>query len=657
MLNKLIHAGLAAGIVALTAGSAGLAAEPTAGPAQAQPPAWYKHGAIVYRLHTPDAPNILPQIEESVGMMSNLLDGIPQIPILAGILGHDHLGECNWDGAWPYWNRVTFRANHSWKDLHDFMKRVKDNHNVYISFHVNLTDVNVGLKDYPETREFFQKLVKAKAIYRRDLNPETNRRDKEPPYVPTEIPAGGGPRDIFALVNYKNFWDSGLAREMIDEFYDKVPYAPPLLYLDVLNEGGGNFATGFPDGPLGGSRQTQVEGIQAIADYLRGKGTDLATEGNRPFLGKNAQGLPRASYVWKHGDGFSADDYSVISGGLPNQFVEQTFGSAGAFAAMASAEELKLVRNHYAALLAGEETVKELDAGWAWYHPPTHVGDKAVKKLPGWANLVNNFYLISIQELYHVGKGNIRVSASSGGVLILDKVILTSPAGKEIVLEAEDYYQPRRADFQQSGFVVFHPAQPPVDFKVDITEPGEYNLKLRLNATALSIYVNGEYINKEEKRRPWTDPRIPTDGGKEWPTIDFKVKLKEGTNTISVRLGPPMAEWSDGTKAVWSTPASRTGFKVWRDDIVFADDYDRMWPDTWSGKKKIYFYSWYGTHRAWKLPADWSEVPRATLYPLTPDGRGKGVPLAIQDRTISPALLPQVPYILVPETSSKGNKS
>jgi len=88
--------------------------------------------------------------------------------------------------------------------------------------------------------------------------------------------------------------------------------------------------------------------------------------------------------------------------------------------------------------------------------------------------------------------------------------------------------------------------------------------------------------------------------------------------------------------------------------VAFAVDYDRIWSDTWSGQKKSYFYSYEGTSRTWKLPADWGDVPRATLYPLTPDGRGKGVPVAIQDRTIAPALLPQVPYILVPENAIKG---
>ena len=96
------------------------------------------------------------------------------------------------------------------------------------------------------------------------------------------------------------------------------------------------------------------------------------------------------------------------------------------------------------------------------------------------------------------------------------------------------------------------------------------------------------------------------------------------------------------------TPSIGTGFTVRNGDVVFAVDYDRMWPDTWSGKKKIHFFSWDGTNREWLLPEDWAGVKSATLYPLGPDGRGKGVKVAIKDRKASPALLPQVPYVLVP---------
>jgi len=670
MMNKLIRAGLAAGIVALTAGSAVLAAEPPAGPAQARPPAWAAKGAYVFRVSTPDEADVLPQLEEGHAIVANLLDGtVPQITIVNGLIGHDHPGPWNWDGLWPYWNRATFRAG-NFEKLAAFMARAKKNSNVYTGFHLNLTDVNIGLRDYPESRAFFQKLVETKSIYRRDWSKETNKRDGEP-FVPLEIDQYSGakpgqphnPVGIFALVNYKNLWDSGLAKEMIDGFYAKLPFAPPMLYLDVLNAGGGNFSTGFPDGPLGGSEKTQIEGMRAIADYLHSKGTDLGTEGNRRFLGTNAQGLPRAGYVWLHGSGISADDYSVISGGSGSPLVEQILGSAGAFNVSpiaSTTSHLARVREHYAALLAGKTSSKKMP-GLETAHVCIRTG-KDEFDIPGtgdpfrgdWADLVNNFYLMSIQELYHVGKRNVRLSRSPDLSWHFDKAILTSPEGKESILEAENFViiDWARDAAIKSGSVCMQDAST-LNLTVEITEPGDYALKLRLltqdHDGELNVCLNGEFHrNTYIKRVGWR----PITG--DWPIVDFgTVKLRAGTNTITVDTGQVRAAWSDGTKAEWSTPALCKGFKVWRDDVVFAVDYDRMWPDTWSGQQKIYFFSWDGTHRAWKLPADWGAVSRATLYPLTPDGRGKGVPLAIQDRTIIPALLPQVPYILVPENADK----
>jgi len=76
-------------------------------------PEWIKHGAYVYRLATPDADasDIMPSIEEGMLITSNLFDkSVQQIPITSGLVGHDHPGGWNWDGMWPYWNRVTFRG-------------------------------------------------------------------------------------------------------------------------------------------------------------------------------------------------------------------------------------------------------------------------------------------------------------------------------------------------------------------------------------------------------------------------------------------------------------------------------------------------------------------------------------------------------------------
>jgi hypothetical protein len=91
---------------------------------------------------------------------------------------------------------------------------------------------------------------------------------------------------------------------MIDEFYGHLTYPPPVLYLDVLNPRGGNFSTGYPDGPLGGSKETQIEGMPAIAKYLRSKGTEVGTEGDRGFM------QDFGTYGWLHCQpGYSKDDY------------------------------------------------------------------------------------------------------------------------------------------------------------------------------------------------------------------------------------------------------------------------------------------------------------------------------------------------------------
>ncbi len=156
-----------------------------------------------------------------------------------------------------------------------------------------------------------------------------------------------------ALVNYQNFWQSGLAQEMLDEFYGHLPYAPPVLYVDVLTLEGGNFNTGFPTGPLGGSRETQLEGVLAIAKYLRSKGTEVGTEGDRPFLGD------LGTYGWFHCQpGISSDDYSKIKGAAKGDWLvtQHVFGNTGCFGVSPIAltpGQITKVREHYAKLLAG----------------------------------------------------------------------------------------------------------------------------------------------------------------------------------------------------------------------------------------------------------------------------------------------------------------
>ncbi len=478
---------------------------------------WAAKGAYVFRISTPDGADVLPRLEQGHAIVANLLDGtVPQITIINGLIGHDHPGAWNWDGLWPCWNRATFRTG-SFEKLAEFMVRAKKNSNVYTGFHLNLTDVNIGLRDYPESREFFRKLVETRSIYRRDWNQATNNRDGEP-FIPLDVEKYADNREhpdpvqIFALVNYKRFWDSGLAKKMIDEFYGRLPFPPPVLYLDVLNAKGGNFSTGVPDGPLGGSEQTQVEGMQSIADYLRSKGTDLGTEGNRPFLGRNAEGLPRAGYVWLHGGGFSEDDYSVISGGSGVRLASHhVYGNPGAFNVSPVASTrggLDRVRAHYAALLAGQPGTKVVADLKTWR---IAMRDNRVKDefdIPGtgdafrgdWCDLVNNFYLTGIQELYHIGNRSVRRRMDSIGHVHLGSYTVSGPSGKATVL-IPDFAEPdwARAGAQKIGHLMI---ESPTTTHVTVARAGKYALKV-------TCFLGGRSDNAADWRlRQWQAPSL-----------------------------------------------------------------------------------------------------------------------------------------------------
>jgi len=631
-------------------------------------PGWTKGGAFVYRLATPDEANVLPSVEEGIGITSHLLDGsVEQVPLVMGLIGHDHLGGWNWDGLWPYWDRTTFRAG-GWDKLAAFMKDVNEKYDTKVTFHVNLTDVNVGLRDYPETQEFFKKLVATKSMYRRDWNYKTNKRDGDP-YVPQEIPSADKEKDpvsIFAIVNYKNYWDSGMAKDMIDKFYSHLPYAPPILYVDVLTPTGGNLNVGFPDGPLGGSKDTQVEGMLDIAAYLRSKGTDLATEGNKPLLGQYA------TYVWLHGSGISTNDYSVISGGSAQLPWQHVLGDTGAFdvaPVATTAEGLADLRTHYANLLAGKPDTKQMPGLEKWHLSDRAGNDEDFDLIPGpngkkglggdpirgdWTDLINDFYLVSIQELYFIGKGAYRTALyNQDGRFHITQIVLTGPDGKENTLSYSDFLSSnalpwvKKGALQAGSLMLETPEPGDAILSAHFTAPQAGKYKVRIlggGATgAMNIYANGrlQIALNQLVSHSQVDMAQPTDAG--------EIDLNAGDNVITLDTGALYAKWSDGTEALWTTPGIYKGFTVKNGDVTFAYDYDRMWPDTWSGQKKIYFFSWDGTSRAWKLPLDWASVTQATLYPLTPDGRGAAIPLTIADRSLSPKLLPQIPYILVPQ--------
>ena len=622
-------------------------------------PSWTDGGTFIYRVCTPDEECLEP-IREGIRITANLLDNdIHQIAMFNGLVGHDHPGGWNWDGLWPYWNRVTFRAGHSWDKLSKFMADIRRESNAKASFHVNLTDVNIGLRDYPETREFFKRLVETKSIYRRDFNSDTRKRDIDPPYVMRELPEGN-PVEIVSLVNYGNFWDSGLAKEMIDGFCAHMPYVPPVLYVDVLTLQGSNFETGYPTGPLGGSRETQLQGVLHIAEYMRSLGIEIGTEGDRPELGDYG------TYGWLHcGGGISSADYSKIKGAAkgPRAVTQHVCGNTGAFvvAPVADTEaQIEKVRAHYARLLAGEQSDRPMPGLATW-----HLADRTAERnefdmIPcveggdpfrgDWVDLVNEFYLVSIQELFHIGNRSVRTADYLRiGVIHVAGIALLGTDGAEVakrdVAEADMSKLPPWA---ARNIAATHRLmlESPLVWTVDVPAEGDYRFALdgyRIqDAGAINVYANGEY------QLTAVDIRFGGDGVSPSRTEFGTVRLKAGANRIEVDCGPVYAAWSDGTEALWLTPRLGKGFTVRNGDMVYAVDYDRMWPDTWSGKKKVHFFSWDGTDREWLLPEDWTDAKSATLFPLGPDGRGEGIRVAIRDRRIAPRLLPQVPYVLVP---------
>jgi len=188
-------------------------------------PAWAR-GTFIWRLNLADRPDALVDGAEAIAAVANRLDhAVEHIVFLSGAIGADE-GKLPWDGVWPYWQRLSYRIGGGWEELSRFMVAMRDRHRAQVSFHVNCTDVNAGLRLYPETRAFFERLVEAKAIYARPQG-----FNAQPwfglPYVPETI-SDADPSHMFAMVNYQRYWESGLAKEQIDRLYEHT--APPIRY-------------------------------------------------------------------------------------------------------------------------------------------------------------------------------------------------------------------------------------------------------------------------------------------------------------------------------------------------------------------------------------------------------------------------------------------
>lgn len=628
-------------------------------------PDWIQ-GTFIWRLVLPDTGDGLQQTAEAIRRVHNLLDNsIRSSIITCGLIGVDDSFQ-NWDGPWPYINRATYRVGHNWENIARFMSQMRDEHDAWISFHTNITDVNVGLREDPEMQAFFDELVLAEAIFTRDGS-GSGVPLKGPAYVPQRIPfevakmpyvQPGDPADIFAIVNYQKFWDSGLARKMIDEFFARLPFPPLMLYLDVLSTTGNNLTAGLPDGLLGGSEATQRAGREQILNYIRSKGTEPGGEGPCEFT----------NYNWNHG-GMSTNDYSRIQTGWAQGCMDwrgaewqHVYGNIGAYSLDLSGKILaKDV--HYITLEGGGTAMVAATAagdGQGKSEVAEHLA--AYSETAEWRNeeqLIEGFYLTAIQELYHIGLGNVRLPGGPGlerldhhrGRLDLDRFDIYDASRRPIhgvqasdaELTAPCLTAPN--SWATNGLVVTRLAESlagkcQIEFEVPVEAAGRGFVVVRyvspLGGTA-EVTINGQSLGEIEF------PASP-DRSDVFADFAIPVQLRPGRNTVALSKGSIHAEWSDGTQARWD----RNGFRAWNGDVVFGHGYDRMWPDTWSGQRKIYFYSARGTDRVWTLPAGWADLAAARLVPLTPEGRAESIVLPVTRGQISPVLSAKQPYILEP---------
>ncbi len=623
-------------------------------------PHWAR-GTFIWKLCLADRADALVEAAETIAAMANSLDhAVEQVVFLTGAIGADE-GHLPWDGVWPYWQRLTYRIGGGWAELSRFMLAMRDQHRVHISFHVNCTDVNPGLRLYPETRAFFQRLVEAKAIYARPQG-----FNAQPwfglPYIPQTIPAGDA-SDIFAMVNYQRFWDSGLAKEQIDGLFAKLPYLPPLLYVDVLGPLGWCIHPGYPDGGLGGSKASQMAGIQAIVTYIRDCGSEVAGESPDRLL--EHENLP-IRYSWGHG-GLSRNDYGQIGSGYGMGAQAQrggkpmhVYGNQGSYHLQCGESVPDLIKKGWEPMAADG-----LAPTGAFVDP---LRSPQVDGLRDWGtidDLVRQFHFTVVPELYHIGCGTERLTGgqtwdrldAAEGRARLDALTLRAPDGTLTVLEAESarligsvrVIEDAWASGDKTVADLDEALGNGVEFTFDAPMAGAYSLFLRYAAVGGGVL--GWRLDDGSMQRL----ELPDTGAwQHYGDQPLRLQLIAGAHRLSFQKERLYAQWSDGARAEWTLEG---GFRAWHGDVTLGIGGDRFCPDTWSDERRILLYSEHGCDRTWKVPADWGAVPRATLYPLTPDGRGTGVPFAITDRTIAPKLLPQVPYILVPETPSKGNKS
>ena len=403
-------------------------------------PNWAR-GTFIWRLCLADRADALVEAAERIAAVANRLDhAVEHIVFLSGAIGADE-GRLPWDGVWPYWQRLTYRIGGGWEELSRFMIAMRDQHRAQISFHVNCTDVNPGLRLYPETRAFFKRLVEAKAIYARPQG-----FNAQPwfglPYIPQTIPEGDA-SDIFAMVNYQRFWESGLAREQIDGLFRRLPYLPPLLYVDVLGPLGWCIHPGYPDGELGGSKASQMAGLQAIIKYIRDCGSEVAGESPDRLIEHDN---PPIRYSWGHG-GLARNDYGQIGSGYGTGAQARrggkamhVYGNQGSYHLQCGESVPGLIKKGWEPMAADGRA-----ATGAFVDP---LRSPQVDGLRDWGtvdDLIRQFHYTVAPELYHIGCGAERLPGGPTWALLdeaegrvrLDALTLRLPDESLRVLEAE----------------------------------------------------------------------------------------------------------------------------------------------------------------------------------------------------------------------------
>ncbi len=587
-------------------------------------PAW-AGGTFIWRLCLADRADALVEAAETIAAVDHSLDhAVEHIVFLSGAIGADE-GWLPWDGVWPYWQRLTWRIGGGWEGLSRFMVAMRDRHRAHISFHVNCTDVNAGLRLYPETREFFQQLVEAKAIYARPQG-----FNAQPwfglPYVPQTI-SDADPSHMFAMVNYQRYWESGLAREQIDGLFGRLPYLPPLLYVDVLGPLGWCIHPGYPDGDLGGSKASQLAGVQAIVKYIRDCGSDVAGESPDQLMEHTD---PPIRYSWGHG-GLSRNDYGQIGSGYGTGACARrggkgmhVYGNQGSYHLQCGESVPDLIKRGWEPMAADGQAVTG-----AFADP---LRSPQIDGLRDWGNvddLVRQFHFTVARELYHIGCGAERLPGgptwerldAAEGRVRLDALTLRNPHGEVQVFEAEAgtllgsvrIVQDNWASGGQAVADLDEALGNGVELAIDAPVAGDYTAFVRYAS------VGGGALRLQVDDAPPLRLELPDTGAwQHYGDHPVALRLTPGPHRLRLQHERLYAEWSDGARAEWTLD---TGFRAEHGEVELGVAGNRFTPDTWSGQLRILLYSELGGERIWTLPASWSGIARVQLVPLTDGGR------------------------------------